>query len=103
MALKHHAAPQFFWILGRDGAPTAPGGRPFCEPTTHGCEPDFQHNPRLCLNPMLGESPLACRIGASQPRNVVGEGLGWVEHSHTESPGMGLPRPRFFQHNPRLC
>ena len=28
------------------------------------------------------------QIGASQPWNVVGEGLGRVEHSHTESPGI---------------
>ena len=56
-----------FGLARRDGAPTAPGGLPFCEPTTHGCEPDFQHNSRLCLNPMLDESPLACRIVPASP------------------------------------
>ena len=37
---------------------------------------------------VLSSSGPGGQIGASQPWNVVGEGLGWVEHSHTESPGI---------------
>jgi len=50
MALKHHAATQFFFDFqaARGGcAPTTPGGRPFCEQTTHPREPDFSSVPRL--------------------------------------------------------
>ena len=33
-----------------------------------------------------------CQNGAGQPRNVVREGLGWVEPSHAESPGNTVRR-----------
>ena len=39
---------------------------------------------------------LPCQIGASQPRNVVGEGLGWVEHSHPKSPNITEPHRLHF-------
>ena len=54
-------------------------------------------SPASVLSTMSAESPLPCRIGASKPRSVVGEGLGWVEHRHTESPGTGV-RPVFVSH-----
>ena len=81
--------PKFFLILKLvgEGAPRRPpaAGR-FCEPTTPRSISDFGLPPAWVLSTVLAESHLPCRIGASQPRNVVGEVLGWVEHSHTESP-----------------
>ena len=73
----------------------APGG---CAPTrrapTAGC---FAAQPRIgetwvskCSQPRPGARFLAglrrpCQNRAGQPRNVVREGLGWVERSHAES------------------
>ena len=84
----------------RDRAPTAPGSRPFCEPTTLRSVSDFGLPPAWVLSTISAESPLTCRIGASQPRNVVGKGLGWVEHSHTESPGITPAAAPIFSTQP---
>ena len=89
MALKHHAAPQFFRSLDppREGAPRrAPAVSRFAARARIGETSSFE-----CSQPRPGARFLAgsrrpCQNGAGQPRNGVREGLGWVEPSHTESP-----------------
>ena len=96
MALKHHAAPQFFWIWkppGEGAPPTPLGGRRFCHSTTHGCNPRFSTQAPPALSGCSGPGG---QNGASQPRNVVGEGLGWVEHSHPKSPNIIEPHRLHF-------
>ena len=95
MALKHHAAPQFFWSLDspREGAPRrAPAVSRFAARARIGETSSFE-----CSQPRPGARFLAgsrrpCQNGAGQPRNGVREGLGWVEPSRTESRGTTVPR-----------
>ena len=114
MALKHHAAPIFldFGPARRDGAPTAPGGRPFCEPTTHGCpvlEPDV--GPIApCLSNRCQPAPErgrgGFRMGRTQPHQIAGHGPAAAPIFSTQPPVMlsacsGPPGQKATQPAPR--
>ena len=106
MALKHHAAPQFFWISkpAGEGAPRQPPRRPaVLRPEHTPAKVRFPSVPCLGFGTIPTDSRLPCQIGASQPRNVVGEGLGWVEHSHPKSPNITERLGADFRHALCLC
>jgi len=90
MALKHHAAPRFFWIWKppEKCAPRRPpsAARFASRPRTN-ANPNFSAQPALVLSACSGPGG---QIGASQPRNVVGEGLGLVGHSQASRNRLGL-------------
>ena len=59
MALKHHAAPEFFRILRPpgEGAPRRPpSAARFASGPRTGATLDFKHRPRLCLAPVPGQA-----------------------------------------------
>ena len=91
--------PNFFGFRSRPGRVRSDGSRrPAVLPPNHASARlrfpsaprlGFEHDSdRICGVP--------CQIGASQPRNVVGEGLGWVEHSHPKSPNITEPHRLHF-------
>jgi len=102
---KHHAAPQFFQVPGPPGE-GAPRGPPAAD--------------RFATRPRKGPSPISnCALlrflhnfgvlGCSLS-NLVQQawergpwGLGWVEHSHTESLGITEPLRLDFRGAPCLC
>ena len=68
--------------------PDDPRRSPILRPDHTPAKVRFPSVPCLCFEHDSDRFAASLSIGASQPRNVVGEGLGWVERSHPKSPNI---------------